>query len=95
MVETTYMCTYIYTDMYIYIYINREMFTQKEQDELINSFLDVTKVSDYLKKLRELTKIAGARIVRHTIAIALYAKCHHQKVFFNNIYGFCLSVQQV
>ena len=59
---------YIYTDMYIYIYINREMFTQKEQDELINSFLDVTKVSDYLKKLRELTKIASARIVTHTIA---------------------------
>ena len=35
------------------IYINREMFTQKEQDEIINDFLDVIKVRDYIRESRE------------------------------------------
>ena len=47
------------------------MFTQKEQDEIINGFLDVIKVRDYIRESREKRISANARIVKNMIATEL------------------------
>ena len=62
------------------MYICREMFTQKEQDEIINDFLDVAKVSDYIRELKKNEIVVNVRIVRNMIVIALYTNYHCQKI---------------
>ena len=56
------------------------MFTQKEKDEIINSFLDVIKVRDYIRESKKNEIVVNVRIVRNMIVIALDTNCHYQKI---------------
>ena len=64
------------------------MFNQKEQDEIINNFLDVIKVSDYIresKKKRDICKCKDCK--KHERYCALYDLPLPENII-NNIYGF-------
>ena len=56
------------------------MFTQKEQDETTNNFLDV-KVHEYFRELKEERRNCKCKdCKKNTNVIPLYTNCHHQKI---------------
>ena len=73
------------------------MFTQKEQDEIINAFLDVVKVSDYIRESREKrTKCKCQDCKKHDRYCTLYELPLPENII-NNIYGFtyrCWTCEQ-
>ena len=70
------------------IHINREMFTQKEQDEIINNFLDVIKVRDYIRESRgKRDKCKCRDCKKHDHYCTLYELPLPENII-NNIYGF-------
>ena len=70
------------------------MFTQKEQDEIINDFLDVIKVRDYMRESREKRdKCKCKDCKKHDRYCTLY----ESENIINNIYGFtyrCWTCEQ-
>ena len=56
------------------------MFNQKEQGELINNFLNVVKVHDYFRELKEERRNCNARIAKNTNVIPLCTNCHYQNI---------------
>ena len=74
---------------HIYIYISREMFTHKQQDEIINDFLDVIKVSDYIRESREKQDKCKCKDCKkkHERYCTLYELPLPENMI-NNIYGF-------
>ena len=57
------------------------MFNKKEQDEIINNFLDVVKVRDYFRELNEERRNCKCKdCKKNTNVIPLYTNCHYQKI---------------
>ena len=56
------------------------MFTQKEQDEIINDFWILSRLEVTSGKVGKSEISVNVRIVRNMIAIALYTSCHCQKI---------------
>ena len=70
------------------IYINSEMFNQKEQDEIRNNFLDAVKVGDYLRELKEERRNCKCKdCKKHERYSTLYELSLPENII-NNIYGF-------
>ena len=63
------------------------MFNQKEQDEIINNFLDVVKVRDYFRELKEERRNCKCKnCKKHERYSTLYELPLPEKII--NIYGF-------
>ena len=56
------------------------MIQQIDQDETINCFLDVIKVSEYIWDSRGKRDNCNCKDCRNTNVIALYTSCHYQKI---------------
>ena len=56
------------------------MSTKKEQDEIMNNFLDVIKVRDCIRESREKRDTCKCKDCKNTTVIALYSNCHCQKM---------------
>ena len=57
------------------------MFKQKEQDEILNNFLDVVKVRDYFRELKEGRRNCKCKdCKKNTNVIPLYTNCHYQTI---------------
>ena len=56
------------------------MFKQKEQDEIINDFLDVVKVQDYFRELKEERRNCQCKDCKNTNVIPFSTSCHYQKI---------------
>ena len=64
------------------------MFNQKEQDEITNNFLDVVKVRDYFRELKEELRNCKCKdCKKHERYSTLYELPLPENII-NNIYGF-------
>ena len=63
-------------------------FTAKEQDEIINQFLDVIKVNDYIKESREKRKRCKCKDCRKHERYCVLNEMPLPEHIINNIYGF-------
>ena len=70
------------------MYINREMFNQKEQDEIANQFLDVVKTHAYFRELKEERRNCKCKdCKKHKSYSTLYELPLPENIV-NSIYGF-------